>query len=105
MRLWEIQIEKAADRPNPDPKTGSRFRSMMEWKALSLACLITLSFCLPASAQASTPGRDLAGELGMQFVSIPAGSFHMGSPSSESHRCSNEDQHLVTVSPFELMTT
>ena len=48
----------------------------------------------------------LSGPLeGMEFVAIPAGSFQMGSPSSESDRESNEKQHLVTVRSFELMTT
>lgn len=45
---------------------------------------------------------------GMEFVSIPSGSFHMGSPSSEPGRIewlANENQHLVTVQEFELMTT
>jgi formylglycine-generating enzyme required for sulfatase activity len=42
---------------------------------------------------------------GMEFVTIPAGSFQMGSPSAESGRWENEKQHLVTVSSFELMTT
>ncbi len=45
---------------------------------------------------------------GMEFVSIPSGSFQMGSPSSEAGRVEwmeNETQHLVTVQEFELMTT
>lgn len=42
---------------------------------------------------------------GMEFVTIPAGSFMMGSPSSESGRGNDEKRHLVTVSSFELMTT
>jgi eukaryotic-like serine/threonine-protein kinase len=44
-----------------------------------------------------------AGPLeGMEFVTIPSGSFLMGSPTSHFNR---EDQHIVTVSSFELMTT
>jgi len=42
---------------------------------------------------------------GMEFVSIPGGSFYMGSPSSESGRGSDEARHRVTVGAFELMTT
>lgn len=42
---------------------------------------------------------------GMEFVSIPAGSFYMGSPSSDSERYDDEVRHLVTIGSFELMTT
>lgn len=42
---------------------------------------------------------------GMEFATIPSGSFMMGSPATESDRWDNEKQHLVTVSSFELMTT
>ena len=45
--------------------------------------------------------------LGMNFVLIPAGTFTMGSPSSESGRSSREGpQHQVTISqPFYMQTT
>lgn len=45
---------------------------------------------------------------GMQFVSVPAGSFQMGSPVSESGRVDwmeKETQHMVTLREFEIMTT
>lgn len=45
---------------------------------------------------------------GMEFVTIPSGSFQMGSPSSEVGRVDwmeKETQHLVTLQEFELMTT
>jgi len=42
---------------------------------------------------------------GMEFVTIPEGSFQMGSASSELDRESNEKLHRVTVGSFELMTT
>lgn len=42
----------------------------------------------------------------MQFVCIPAGSFSMGSSSSESGHESNEGPvHTVTIQSFEMMTT
>ena len=41
----------------------------------------------------------------MTFVSIPSGTFLMGSPSSESNRDSNESRHTVNVGSFELMST
>lgn len=40
------------------------------------------------------------------FVSIPSGTFQMGSPESEISRCSDETQHLVTLTKsFEMQTT
>jgi formylglycine-generating enzyme required for sulfatase activity len=42
----------------------------------------------------------------MAFASVPAGSFSMGSPSSESERGSDEGPvHTVNIQSFELMTT
>ena len=49
------------------------------------------------------PGISLPDD--MEFVSIPAGSFMMGSPSSESDRDGDEEHHSVSVRSFELMTT
>jgi formylglycine-generating enzyme required for sulfatase activity len=44
--------------------------------------------------------------LGATFVLIPAGTFTMGSPSSEPDRSSDETQHQVTISrPFYMQTT
>jgi formylglycine-generating enzyme required for sulfatase activity len=43
---------------------------------------------------------------GMSFVSIPAGSFQMGSPTSEQGRTwSEEPLHTVNLPAFEMMTT
>ena len=42
---------------------------------------------------------------GMEFVSIPDGSFQMGSPVPEFDRDEDELQHLVNIESFELMTT
>jgi len=42
----------------------------------------------------------------MEFVSIPSGSFMMGSPESEEERSEREGpRHSVSISSFELMTT
>ncbi|MDP8241069.1 MAG: PEGA domain-containing protein, partial [Candidatus Hatepunaea meridiana] len=41
---------------------------------------------------------------GMVFVEIPSGTFMMGSPSNESGRDSDEQQHRVTISGFQMMT-
>ena len=51
------------------------------------------------SPNALAAGRDekFTNSLGMGFVLIPAGSFMMGSPSSEPKRDSDERQHKVTL--------
>ena len=42
-----------------------------------------------------------AGELGIEMVAIPGGTFEMGSPENEPKRHKNESpQHTVTVQPF-----
>lgn len=63
--------------------------------------LVVIAVAGMASGQSSGP------MTGMEFVTIPSGSFQMGSPSGESGRSQlgTEKQHLVTVSSFELMTT
>ncbi len=44
--------------------------------------------------------------IGMNFVLIPAGTFMMGSPSSEPGRYNNEQQHQVTITkPYYMQTT
>ena len=43
---------------------------------------------------------------GMEFVTIPSGSFMMGSSPSEADRCQDEGpRHSVSINTFELMTT
>lgn len=42
---------------------------------------------------------------GMDFVTIPAGSYQMGSPIDEYGRDEDELQHLVNIESFELMST
>lgn len=47
------------------------------------------------------PGDLVTNSLGMRFVLVPAGSFTMGSPSSEAGRGPDEDQVQVTITrPF-----
>jgi|GEM_PF-5713205 len=51
-------------------------------------------------------GSTFTDSLGMKFVLIPAGTFTMGSPSTEPGRYSSEDpQHQVTLSSFYMQTT
>ncbi len=46
---------------------------------------------------AGVSGDRFTNSLGMEFVAIPAGSFMMGSPSSEKGRYDNEKQHKVRL--------
>ncbi|MFH1137957.1 MAG: SUMF1/EgtB/PvdO family nonheme iron enzyme, partial [Pseudomonadota bacterium] len=56
---------------------------------------------------ASSPtGKGFTNSIGQKFVLIPAGTFTMGSPESESFRRDNERQHRVTISQaFYMQTT
>jgi uncharacterized protein (TIGR02145 family) len=46
--------------------------------------------------------RDDASKFNIQTVNIPAGTFTMGSPTSDIYRNQDEDQHTVTLSAFRL---
>jgi formylglycine-generating enzyme required for sulfatase activity len=63
------------------------------------ALLVQLS---AADAAASSGGSNT---VGMKFVSIAAGSFQMGSPSSEKDRDDDETQHPVRLTKSFLMAT
>ncbi|MBF0502429.1 MAG: formylglycine-generating enzyme family protein [Candidatus Riflebacteria bacterium] len=52
-----------------------------------------------------TTNVDLGGGQMMHFVSIPKGTFTMGSPATEEKRQSDEVQHDVTLSAFQMQTT
>ena len=55
---------------------------------------------------AASGGRRIRNSIGQEFVLIPAGTFTMGSPSSEPGRDDDETQHQVTISkPFYMMKT
>jgi formylglycine-generating enzyme required for sulfatase activity len=61
---------------------------------------------VPAPSASSKAADKMTNTLGMKFVLIPAGTFTMGSPSSEPDRSSDETQHRVTISsPFYLQAT
>lgn len=71
---------------------------------LSRLLFLQLLF-LAAVASAQQPS-EIRNSLGMQLVSIPAGSFRMGSPMTEEGAHADEVQHEVTLSkPFHLGTT
>jgi len=63
-----------------------------------VACLMLVGLSHPAWSQAPAekPGK-LKNSIGMEFASIPAGKFLMGSPATEEGRDQNENQHEVTL--------
>ena len=66
------------------------------------AAIVALSFFLVTSAAIKAQPT----MAGAKFVFIPAGTFTMGSPSSEPGRADNETQHQVMISrPFYMQTT
>lgn len=72
------------------------------------AALLTVFFLAPsAMAQKKGSNTFVSPTLGAKFVLIPAGSFMMGSPDSETGREGDETpQHPVTISrPFYMQTT
>ncbi len=50
------------------------------------------------NTNSSSSSNPLKNSIGMEFVKIPAGSFMMGSPTSEKERDGDETQHRVTIS-------
>lgn len=63
-----------------------------------LVCLLLVGLSHPAWSQAPAekPGK-LKNSIGMEFASIPAGKFLMGSPATEKERYPDETQHEVTL--------
>jgi len=69
--------------------------------------LILISACGPTTvALDNAGGVPIEGPLeGMMFVQLPGGVTQIGSVASEIGRRDDEDYDLVSVSPFEIMTT
>ena len=69
-----------------------------------VACLMLVGLSHPAWSQAPAekPGK-LKNSIGIEFASIPAGKFLMGSPATEKERNPNETQHEVTLTQGFLM--
>ena len=63
-----------------------------------LVCLMLVGLSHPAWSQAPAekPGK-LKNSIGMEFASIPAGKFLMGSPETEKERFQDETQHEVSL--------
>ena len=67
--------------------------------------VVFLSFFLISTLPPTAHGskKVFQNSLGMEFISVPEGTFIMGSPAEESHRQKDEIQHRVTISkPFYL---
>ncbi len=63
-----------------------------------VVCLMLVGLSHPAWSQApAEKPRKLKNSIGMEFASIPAGKFLMGSPATEKRRLENETQHEVTL--------
>jgi len=67
------------------------------WKALKDAGELEGDEFVFEVEAVSGPGKEFVNSIGMKFALIPAGSFMMGSPSSEDGRGSDEKQHRVTL--------
>ncbi len=51
----------------------------------------------PRPRVSASPDDTFKNSIGMEFASIPAGSFMMGSPGNEAERSDDEKQHKVTI--------
>ena len=76
-------------------------RIAMACVVLSLV-LVGLSHFVWSQAPAKKPGK-LKNSIGMEFASIPAGKFLMGSPETEKERDQDETRHEVTLTRGFLM--
>ena len=78
---------------------------ILSLSVLTAGLLLIISGGSVAQVPSPPPPPHLTLPEGMEFVSIPSGSFQMGSLSSEDGRREDEMRHKVSISSFELMTT
>jgi formylglycine-generating enzyme len=69
-----------------------------------------LWICIICLAVMASPGiaqeKRITNHLGMTFIRVEPGAFQMGSPETETHRKTNENQHWVEIkTPFYLQET
>ncbi len=70
----------------------------------TVSIIFFMSFILPDTVLSQN--RGFTNRIGMEFVSIPAGRFMMGSPADEKGRGSDENLHQVTITAgFYILTT
>jgi sulfatase modifying factor 1 len=75
-------------------------------KTACIAILVGALSVVWSLALATPPPERVTNSLGMEFVLIPAGSFHMGSPKREEGYQGNERRHKVTLTKrFYMQTT
>lgn len=68
--------------------------------------LVLTFLCSPAMSETEAEKVFTSPTLGAKFVLLPAGTFTMGSPSSQSGRYGNEAQHQASISrSFYMQTT
>jgi formylglycine-generating enzyme required for sulfatase activity len=74
---------------------------------LALISVVVIYLMVPGTTSSANTENEgsatLANQgLGIEWVSIPAGTFTMGSPTSEVDRSDDETQHQVTLSAFKM---
>ena len=75
-------------------------------RVVFLALLVLIAAAGQAAGQTTTDSTFVSPTLQAKFVLIPAGSYLMGSPTSEGGRDMDENLHQVTISrPFYIQTT
>jgi len=91
--------------PNLQPNTTYYFKADVFGDYVSGNISGAVSIKTP-TAYVPPSGSDFTNSLGMSFKLIPAGTFMMGSPTSEWGRNTDETQHQVTLSKsFYMQTT
>ena len=71
-----------------------------------ITTLLMIVLVVVVSSMVMAAEKEFTNSIGMKFVLIPAGTFTMGSPSTEPNRWSYETQHQVTISkPYYMQTT
>lgn len=70
----------------------------MSNQTIRILIVTLLSFDAGSQSVWSQKSKTITNSIGMKLVKIPAGSFMMGSPSSESSRTDKEKLHKVTIS-------
>lgn len=112
-KLASIEAEKERKKQQKEKKQKEReekrIRRISWWRKhrwqISVSILVVAAGLATMSYLKSVADAYLLAE-NMTFVSIPGGSFSMGSPPSESgSSLSERPAHRVTIQPFEMMTT
>jgi formylglycine-generating enzyme required for sulfatase activity len=113
-RVVESPVAKAPEAPTKAPAEEQKPEVKPPEPKAVPAKPVSKPAVKPAEPQVTPPKlateapiqRAFTNRIGMSFVLIPAGSFTMGSPTSEPGRYDNEQQHRVTISKhFYLQTT